>query len=230
MARKSKLLRFAEVDTFANVLQCTDATSRLSTRHDGSVIEMASQWGIELFKNDHPLIVELACGKGEYTINLAQAHPNNNYVGIDIKGNRLHRGAKKGLALGIKNAAFLRMRIEWLTHHFAPGELSAIWITFPDPFLKHSKANRRLTAPLFLERYKSLLKPGGLVHLKTDSPQLYKYSLEMVTSFPTAKILTQSNDIDIDGLTKDDLAIQTHYEGLHRAEGISIKYLQWTYM
>lgn len=229
MSRKKKILRFAEVDSFENVLQCTYAASKLSKRSDGTMIEVAGHWGETIFKNDHPIIVELACGKGEYTVSLAQAHRDKNFIGIDIKGNRMHRGAQKGLDLNLQNAAFLRMRIEWLTNHFTVGELEQIWITFPDPFLKQSKSNRRLTSPLFLERYQSLLKPGGVVHLKTDSPQLYKYSLEMVRSYPHIKILVESENIDDQGLTIGDLAIQTHYEGLHRAKGIPIKYLKWTY-
>lgn len=229
MSRKSKLLRFAEVDTFENVMQCIDANSTASRKYDGSMVELAGSWNPEIFKNNHSNIVELACGKGEYTISMAQAFPDKNFIGIDIKGNRMHRGAKKGLLLGLNNARFLRMRIEWLANHFAPGELSEIWITFPDPFLKQSKSNRRLTSPLFLDRYKLLLKPGGIVHLKTDSPQLYKYSLETVTSYPSIKIICQSEDIDQDGLTIDTLAIQTYYEGMHRAEGKAIKYLSWTY-
>lgn len=229
MSRKSKLLRFAEINTFENVIQCVDANSKESRKYDGTRIELTGKWNEYVFKNDHPVHIELACGKGEYTISLAQAYNQINFVGIDIKGNRMHRGAKKALMLGLKNAIFLRMRIEWLTNHFAPGELGEIWITFPDPFLKQSKSNRRLTSPLFLDRYKILLKQGGIVHLKTDSPQLYKYSLETVSQYPTAKILCQSEDIDADGLTKDTLAIQTYYEGIHRSEGLAIKYLAWSF-
>lgn len=229
MSRKSKLVRFSEVETFENVLQCLDANSKVSRRHDGSLIETSGHWNADIFKNDHPIIVELACGKGEYTINLAQVSTDKNFIGIDIKGNRIHRGAKKGLSLDLKNAMFLRMRIEWLTNHFAPDELSEIWITFPDPFLKQSKSNRRLTSPLFLDRYKFLLNAEGIVHLKTDSPQLFKFSLETVSAHPTASIICQSVDIDADGLTKDTLAIQTYYEGMHRADGLPIKYLSWKY-
>lgn len=218
------------MDTFENVLQCLDANSTLSRKYDGSMMDLAGNWNKEIFENDHSIIVELACGKGEYTISLAQAFTAKNFIGIDIKGNRMHRGAKKGLALGLNNARFLRMRIEWLTNHFAPRELSEIWITFPDPFLKQSKSNRRLTSPMFLDRYKRLLKPGGIVHLKTDSPQLFKYSLETVSSDPSVQIICQSEDIDQDGLTRDTLAIQTYYEGMHRAEGKAIKYLSWTFI
>jgi len=229
MSRKSKLLRFAELDSFANSFQCTDPDAQKVRRSDGTEFEAKGCWNKEVFGNSNPLIIELACGKGEYTVSLAQAHADINFIGIDIKGNRMHRGAKKGLALGLKNAAFLRIRIEWIMNHFGIGELSEIWITFPDPFLKNSKANRRLTSPMFLNRYKILLKKDGIAHLKTDSPELYAYTLETLKFYPGIQIITESENIDKDGLTKDDLAIQTYYEGMHRAEGKSIKYVSWKY-
>ncbi|MBP6796305.1 MAG: tRNA (guanosine(46)-N7)-methyltransferase TrmB [Saprospiraceae bacterium] len=229
MSRKSKLLRFAELDSFTNAYQCTDPESQKLRRFDNTEIEVKGNWNKEVFHNSNPLIIELACGKGEYTVSLAQAHPEVNYIGIDIKGNRMHRGAKKALVLGMKNAAFLRIRIEWIMNHFGPGELAEIWITFPDPFLKNSKANRRLTSPVFLDRYKILLKKEGIAHLKTDSPELYKYTLETLKSYPGIQIINESENIDQDGLTKNDLAIQTYYEGMHRAEGKSIKYVSWKY-
>lgn len=229
MSRKKKMLRFAELETFENVYQCVDANSTTVKTHEGALKEIRGHWSRQVFHNDHPLVVELACGKGEYTVSLAQTHGAQNFIGIDVKGNRMHRGAKKALSIPITNAAFLRIRIEWLTNHFAPGELSEIWITFPDPFLKQSKANRRLTSPMFLDRYRSLLQTGGVVHLKTDSSELYAYSLQTTSDYAGASILLQSDDIDRDGLTKDDLAIQTHYEGIHRGKGKPIKYLKWQF-
>lgn len=230
MSRKSKLERFAEVNRFENVYQCTDPDSHKVRKFDDSLISAQGQWNELVFKNDHPLVIELACGKGEYTIGLATHQPGKNFIGIDIKGNRLHRGAKKGLVLQLTNAAFLRIRIEWLGNHFAPGELDEIWITFPDPFLKHSKSNRRLTSPHFQERYRSLLKPGGRVHLKTDSKELHQYTLQTLGTTPGIKIHSNSSDIDGDGLTQGILAIQTYYEGKHRAIGKNILYLSWEYI
>ena len=229
MSRKKKMLRFAELETFENVFQCVDSNSTTVKTFDGSSKEIKGHWSEQVFHNDHPLIIELACGKGEYTVSLAQTHPAHNFIGIDVKGNRMHRGAKKALSLEIANAAFLRIRIEWLTNHFASAELSEIWITFPYPFLKQSKANRGLTSPMFLDRYRSLLKPGGVVHLKTDSTELFAYSLQTLSEYAGAHILIQSDDIDRDGLTKEDLAIQTHYEGIHRGIGKPIKYVKWRF-
>lgn len=230
MSRKRKLERFAEVDKFENVYQCTDPLSKEVRRSDDTFIEARGHWNSSIFKNNNPLVIELACGKGEYTVGLARYQPDHNFIGIDIKGNRMHRGAKKALELRLSNAAFLRMRIEWLDNHFAPGELDEIWITFPDPFLKPSKSNRRLTSVFFQDRYRGLLKPGGKMHLKTDSAELYKFSLQTVKAFPGTHILQQSEDIDADGLTKDILAIQTHYESIHRQLGKKIKYLAWKYV
>jgi len=230
MSRKSKLERFAEVNNFENVYQCTDPQSTEVRKSDGSMFQARGQWQTQVFKNDNPLVIELACGKGEYTIGLAVYQPELNFIGIDIKGNRLHRGAKKGLELQLKNAVFLRIRIEWLSNHFAAGELDEIWITFPDPFLKQSKSNRRLTAPWFLDRYRLLLKPGGKVHLKTDSIELYRFTDHTLQSTPGIKIHTKSEDIDSDGLTQGLLAIQTYYESKHRLIGKKILYLAWEFV
>ena len=229
MSRKKKLEQFAELDRFENVLQCTDPQSSLVKQYDGTLMEARGHWRDKIFKNDHPLVAELACGKGEYTVALAERDPGKNFIGIDIKGNRMHRGAKKGLSLSLPNARFLRIRIEWLTNHFAPGEVDEIWITFPDPFLKKSKSNRRLTSPAFQKMYKTLLSSRGIVHLKTDSPDLYRFTLETLASTPGAVILTQSEDIDREGLNEGILSIQTHYEKMHRSSGIPIRYLSWKY-
>lgn len=230
MSRKSKLERFAEMNSFENVYQCTDPESKEVRNSAHHLISLQGQWTQKVFKNNHPLVIELACGKGEYTIGLAGYQPQKNFIGIDIKGNRMHRGAKKGLQLQLHNAAFLRIRIEWLNNHFAPGELDSIWITFPDPFLKHSKSNRRLTSPYFQECYRGLLRAGGMVHLKTDSMELYQFTLRTLEATPGITIHFNSKDIDGDGLTEGILAIQTYYEGKHRALGKKILYLAWEYV
>ena len=229
MSRKSKLERFAEMNGFENVYQCTDPESKEVRDSNHNLISLQGQWNERVFKNKNPLVIELACGKGEYTIGLAGYQPEKNFIDIDIKGNRMHRGAKKGLQLQLQNAAFLRIRIEWLDNHFGPGELDSIWITFPDPFLKHSKSNRRLTSPYFQESYRHLLKPNGLVHLKTDSKELYQFTLKTLEADRGIKIHTNSNDIDGDGLTEGILAIQTYYESKHRAIGKKILYLSWEF-
>jgi tRNA (guanine-N7-)-methyltransferase len=230
MARKSKIQRFEELNQFPNAFQCTDPQEEVVRTAEGQLVDLKDRWSELVFKNNHPIVVELACGKGEYTIQLAQAHPEKNFIGIDIKGNRMHRGAQKGLQLGLSNAAFLRIRIEWLLHHFAPGELAEIWITFPDPFLKASKENRRLTSPVFLEKYRSLLRAGGWMHLKTDSPELYTYTMETLNAQPDVYIQLSSENIDEDGLTNGDLAIQTYYESQHRAVSKKIKYIRWKFI
>ncbi len=230
MARKSKLERFAELDSFPNVFQCTDPDSHQVRNYRNEYMDMQGSWSEKAFQNGRPLILELACGKGEYTVALGQAHPENNYIGIDIKGNRMHRGAKKAISLQLNNVAFLRIRIEWILKHFGEKELDQIWITFPDPFLKKSKSNRRLTSPMFQEHYRQLLKSQGVVHLKTDSQELYEFTLETLSETKNIRIMSQSEDIDRDGLTKDDLLIQTYYESQHREVGKTIKYISWQYI
>src|SRR3954468_5439933 len=165
---KDKLRRFAEIETFSNVLQL-DA---------GKVYK--GQWSDGFFKNNNPVVVELACGKGEYTVNLAQMFPDKNFIGIDYKGNRIWRGAKTALEDGVNNVAFLRMQIENLVDYFAPGEVDEIWITFPDPQPQLSREKKRLTSPRFLQMYRQILKPGGMIHLKTDNDQLYQYTLQII--------------------------------------------------
>ena len=161
---KDKLKRFAEIETFSNVLQL-DA---------GKVYK--GNWGANFFKNNNPVVLELACGKGEYTVNLAQMFPGKNFIGIDYKGNRIWRGAKTAIEDGVPNVAFLRMQIETLIEYFAPGEVDEIWITFPDPQPQLSREKKRLTSPRFLNMYQIVLKPGGAINLKTDNDGFYAYS------------------------------------------------------
>ena len=160
MAQK-KLYRFAQISSFPNVYEYPK--------------DMQGKWA-EHFTNNNPVILELACGRGEYTVNLAELHPGKNFIGVDVKGNRMYIGAKQGLDKKMLNAAFLRTQIEKLPEYFSPGEVDEIWITFPDPQLRVSKAKKRLTHPRFLRLYKQVLKEGGPVHLKTDSPQLYDFT------------------------------------------------------
>ncbi len=209
---QKKLLRFKEINSFKNVLQYPN--------------NMRGQWKY-FFKNNHPINLELACGKGEYTVGLALMHPEKNYIGVDIKGNRLWAGAKKCLDKNITNAAFLRTQIGKINDYFEPCEVHEIWITFPDPQLRKSKANKRLTHPKFLRLYKQIQKPGGLIHLKTDSPDLYHFT-KLVIYFYGLNMVS-----DIDNIYKienqmPELNILTHYENLDIAKSKSVFYLCFT--
>ena len=211
MAQK-KLQRFADIKTFANVLEYP--------------VDMKGKWK-GFFKNDSPVILELACGRGEYTAGLAKLFPHQNFIGIDVKGNRMYIGAKKCLIENIPNAGFLRSQIEKLTDYFSPGEVDEIWITFPDPQLRISKAKKRLTHPRFLRLYQHILKPGGHIHLKTDSPDLYLFT-KKVAGLYSLTIVEDSDDIYANKEVKDELKIKTHYESLDIAQSKKIHYLKFT--
>ncbi|MFT3902569.1 MAG: tRNA (guanosine(46)-N7)-methyltransferase TrmB [Niabella sp.] len=209
---QKKLIRFAELKTFENVLQYPQG--------------MVGRWH-EHFQNDKPVILELACGKGEYSLGLARLYPNKNFIGVDIKGNRLWVGAKKALNEGLGNVAFLRAQIEQLPQFFAPGEVAEIWITFPDPQLRFSKAKKRLTHPRFLRLYQQVLKPGGLLHLKTDSPHLYRFTKTVLDMYQCA-IVSDYDDLYQNETLAPELHIKTHYESLDIAQSNRIHYLSFT--
>ncbi len=208
MAQK-KLIRFAELETFSNVLQYPQG--------------MKGNWNA-FFKNDAPIILELACGKGEYTIGLAQLDTGRNYIGVDLKGNRLWVGAKKARQLGLDHVAFLRIQIEKIEEFFAPGEVEAIWITFPDPQLRVSKAKKRLTHPRFLRGYQKLLIPGGKIHLKTDSPNLYNYTKTIIELYGCTLHHDMHDVYAVQDLPAA-LQIKTHYESLDIAGSKRVHYL-----
>lgn len=229
---KDKLRKFRENETFSCLVQPrTEEVFR--TDHP-----LKGHWGDTFFKNDRPIVVELGCGKGEYTIDLALRNPSCNYIGVDIKGARLWKGAKYATEHNLPNVAFLRTRIEFIESLFAPGEISEIWITFADPQIGREK--KRLTSPLFVERYRHFLKPGGIVHLKTDSPYLHEYS-KLMAQVNGLKILAASRDIygaDREALYKSEMAsvcgtgaidalfqVQTFYESQYLAKGLPITYL-----
>lgn len=211
MAQK-KLLRFAQIKTFANVLEYPAG--------------MKGQWH-EYFKNQHPIILELACGRGEYTIGLASLYPDQNFIGIDIKGNRMYIGAKKAMDNGLSNAAFLRTQVEKITDYFATGEVADIWITFPDPQLRGSKAKKRLTHPRFLRLYREILKTGGSVNLKTDSPELYQFTKTVIELYKL-DIVEDMGDAYSQPVITEALKIRTHYEGLDIAQSKKIHYFKFT--
>lgn len=211
MAQK-KLFRFAEIKNFENVLEYPKG--------------MKGEWKT-FFKNDNPIILELACGRGEYTIGLASMYPDKNFIGIDIKGNRMYIGAKKALDASLTNAAFLRTQVEKITDYFAASEVEEIWITFPDPQLRGSKAKKRLTHPRFLRLYKQILKTSGSINLKTDSPQLYEFTKKVIQLYECT-IVEDSDDVYAQETVDEPLKIKTHYENLDIAESKKIHYLKFT--
>lgn len=209
---QKKLIRFEAIKSFPNVLQYPEG--------------MAGKWAA-FYGNDHPLTLELACGKGEYTVGLARMYPQRNFLGVDLKGNRIYIGAKKSLEEHIPNAAFLRTKIDLIPQYFAPGEVAEIWLTFPDPQLRRSRARRRLTHPKFLRLYQHLLIPGGIIHLKTDSPVLYTFT-RWVIELCALPLLEDSSDVYAAGeAVKDELMIKTHYEGLDIAGSHRVHYLSF---
>ncbi len=227
MAKRNKLQKFAELLQFPNVYENFDVMKPGLFGSGGEPVELKGRWAAAHFGNDRPITLELACGRGEYTLGLARMFPERNFIGVDIKGARIWKGARLALEEKIPNAAFLRTRIEQIMLFFDPGEVSEIWITFPDPFLKNTKANRRLTSPGFLDQYRRLLRPGGLVHLKTDSPELYEYTLEVLPEYPHATLLYEDDDIYAKPLPMTELELKTHYERMHLAEGRKIKYVRF---
>jgi tRNA (guanine-N7-)-methyltransferase len=215
---KKKLQRFAEMKTFENVFQPT---------HDEvweKDYKLKGAWHKEVFKNDNPIVLEVGCGKGEYTVGLARNYPDKNFIGIDIKGARMWKGAKEALDEGLNNVAFIRTYAELLESIFASGEIAEIWITFPDPQMK--KVGKRLTSIRFLDRYKNLLSPDGIIHLKTDSAFLYEYTSYVVKE-NNLKVVTDTNDLYNSGMADHILSIRTFYEGQFLTRGIPIKYLSF---
>lgn len=213
---KDKLRKFAEIDTFPNVYQL----------HHGKVLK--GKWASEHFKNDNPIVLELACGKGEYTVNLAKIFPEKNFIGVDLKGNRIWRGAKTAVEENILNVAFLRIQIEDILEYFGENEIDEIWITFADPQPQISREKKRLTFPGFLAKYKLLLREGGKVNLKTDNDGLYAYTKEKVAEL---NLITHK---DTDHLYESDLAnevlsIKTHYEKIYLKKDKNINYIQFSF-
>jgi tRNA (guanine-N7-)-methyltransferase len=209
---QKKLLRFAELETFSNVLQHPE--------------DMKGKWK-EFFKNDNPVMLELACGKGEYAVGLAQLYPEKNFIGVDQKGNRIWVGAKKALQLQLNNVGFLRTQIDNVNEYFAPNEVQEIWITFPDPQLRTGKAKKRLTHPKFLRLYKEFLIPGGLIHLKTDSPHLYEFTKTVVEKY-NCSLLEDADNVYNNKDISDELKIKTYYESLDIAGSKRIHYLKFS--
>jgi tRNA (guanine-N7-)-methyltransferase len=206
---QKKLQRFAELETFPNVLQFPK--------------NISGKWH-SFFKNNNLVILELACGKGEYAVGLGQLYPHKNFIGIDLKGNRIWVGAKKALQQGLSNVAFLRTQIDQVADYFSKNEVAETWITFPDPQLRMSKAKKRLTHPKFLRLYQQFLVPGGLIHLKTDSPDLYQFT-KLVIQLYDCILYKDIDDVHCQETIADELKIKTHYESLDIAGSNRIHYL-----
>lgn len=215
---KNKLSKFAEMKTIPLVFEYP--YGRLKAEGFDS-FPHKGRWH-EFFGNSNPIILELGCGKGEYTVGLARLYPGCNFIGIDIKGARMHKGATEARDAGMPNVAFLRTQIELLDHFFAPGEVSELWITFPDPQMK--KVNKRLTGTRFMGLYRRVMAPDGIVRLKTDSPFLYAYTRAMAT-LNDLDIKVDTADLYNSGIVDPILSIRTHYESQWLARGLSIKYL-----
>lgn len=216
---KNKLTKFAELDKLPNVLQYP-----YSVLKEEGGFPYKGLWHREIFKNDHPIIVELGCGRGEYTVALAKQHPERNYIGIDIKGNRMWSGATEAYSEGLSNVRFIRTQVEFLPYFFGDKELSELWLTFPDPQMR--KQRKRMTATNFLSIYKPLLKSPMVLNLKTDSNFLYQYTKE-VAKANNLEIATDYNDIYCQAPEQSELrVIKTYYESQWLARGIDIKYLQ----
>lgn len=221
MGSKNKLKRFNENETFANVVQ---------PKRDELVngeFNLKGQWNSSFFKNNNPLILELGCGKGEYTVGLAKKYPNKNFIGIDIKGARFWRGAKTAVEEGIENAAFLRTQIELIEYAFAEKEVDEIWITFPDPQIKYKRTKHRMTNSEFLERYKKILKPDGVVNLKTDSEFMHGYTLGLLHGAGHEVLYANHNVYKQEGSPEEVTAIQTFYESQYLEKNKAITYIRF---
>lgn len=215
----SKQEKFAEFDTFKNCFT-------LYFENLSKGFPLKGKWRSEYFQNDHPIVLELGCGKGEYTVGLAQNNVNKNYIGVDIKGNRIWTGAKQAIDTHLKNVGFLRTRIDFIDHCFDVNEVDEIWITFPDPQPQSTRERKRLTHNMFTNRYKKFLKPKGIVHLKTDSTSFYEYTLEVIeeNKFP---LIWQTNDLykNCPADRQELVTIKTYYEKLFTEKGEDIKYV-----
>jgi tRNA (guanine-N7-)-methyltransferase len=218
MSRK-KLVRFAQNEVNPNVVQA------------GKPIfdQIKGQWNAVQFANDQPLVVELACGRGEFTLGLGRQYPNQNFIGVDIKGSRIWKGSSSATAEGIHTVAFLRTQIQQLQDFFAPGEISELWITFPDPFPRDGDEKRRLTSPKFLEMYKQLVKTGGLIHFKTDNTGLYEYTDLVLSDRPDCQIQFNTADFYESELRDAHHGIKTRYEKIFSDKGEKIKYIQFSF-
>jgi tRNA (guanine-N7-)-methyltransferase len=216
---KHKLQRFAENDTLRSVIQ-----PRLAYPPVG--FPLKGKWAQDYFKNNNPIVLELGCGRGEYTVGLAQKFPDKNFIGVDLKGARLWRGAKTAVEQNMYNVGFLRIMFDQIAYYFDKDEVSEIWVTFPDPQPQISREKKRLTSLNFIDKYKHFLKPNGLIHLKTDSLSLFDYTIEVVKE-NNFKMNVCTHNLYQSGLADDILEIKTTYEKIFLAKGMSINYMNF---
>ena len=221
MGSKNKLKRFSENETFDNVFQ--------PTREEvvGDQFPLKGKWNKEFFKNDDPIVLELGCGKGEYSVGLAERFPEKNFIGIDIKGARFWRGAKTAVETGMNNVAFVRTQIELIHHIFTQNEVSEIWITFPDPQIKYKRTKHRMTNAAFLDNYKKILKPNGLMHLKTDSEFMHGYTLGLLHGLGYEVLYANHNIYKNEGAPAEVTGIQTFYESQYLEVNKPITYIHF---
>jgi tRNA (guanine-N7-)-methyltransferase len=217
---KEKRFRYDAITRFGNVIE-------MGSKDPDWMYPERGRWAA-IFGNDHPITLELACGKGDYTLELARRHPERNFIGVDIKGDRIYKGAKIALEEGLTNVRFLRIYIDHIVNYFAPAEVDGIWITFPDPYLNEKKKNKRLTAPVFLERYRQIVTTGGRVKFKTDDPTLDAFTLQTLGDMGIP-IFRRVDDVH--GTAHGDplLHITTYYERNHLAIGRTIRYTEWAF-
>jgi tRNA (guanine-N7-)-methyltransferase len=218
---KNKLARWIELDSFDNVIQPEIGEVA------GKDYPVKSNWNNEVFRNGNPVVLELGCGKGEYTVGLAARFPEKNYIGVDIKGARMWRGAKTSNEQKLQNVAFLRTRIEFINSFFTTDEVDEIWITFPDPHPGGKNSNKRLTSPWYLNLYRQFMKNKGIIHLKTDNTELYNYTKSIV-EFNDQDIIFSTNDLYSEELPNDILSIRTHYENIFLKAGLKINYISFS--
>ncbi len=220
---KNKLKKFAEINSFSNVIQ-------LPLRYDDMAdFRLKGNWSQACFENKNPVILEVGCGKGEYTVALGKSFPDCNFIGIDIKGDRIWQGAKHALSEGLQNVAFLRTQAEHLNFFFGKEEVAGIWLTFPDPQEKKSRVKKRLTSPTFLSKYEKILAPNSPIHLKTDNLLLFEYTLSVIKE-NNHRLLTHTYDLYSDNSVNEPLLkdIQTYYEKIFLQEGKDIYYLKFS--
>lgn len=221
---KKKLIRFKDIASMDFVVEPTMEDIKKDT------FPLKGKWRTELFKNEHPIILELGCGKGEYAVGLGKKYPHNNYIGVDIKGARIWYGANTVREEGIRNIGFLRTRIDFIEAFFGENEIDEIWLTFSDPQIR--KPRKRLTSKLFIDRYRKFLKPGGIIHVKTDSSWLFASTLEQIDLY-NYQLLEKTWDLygempeNLDADTREILGIRTHYEQIFSDKGFDIKYLKF---
>jgi tRNA (guanine-N7-)-methyltransferase len=220
VGKKKKLQRFAENDTFEHLFQYNYEQLQKTG------FPLKGKWREQFFNNNNPIVLELGCGKGEYTIGLAKARTASNHIGMDIKGARMWRGLRDTIESKLTNVAFIRSKIELVEFFFGPDEVDEIWITFPDPQPQQSRIRKRLSSPRFLDNYRKFLKPAGVVHLKTDSDLLYQYTCEVIAA-QNLPVYYNTSDLYAEKEALEVKQIQTFYEKIWLEQGLKIKYLRF---